>query len=421
MNAFARIPVATLLASLAIFSIGCGSATVATNTPPTPTPTPASSPTGVAVVSGKLVLADATTPFTPRGFTSIGILYPAPYAATLCSSTTMSTSTAANMQQAQAAITAAPLPGLAYNASFQAMVQDWHLNSVRFQVSQGALDYEYANHLSTYTDMVRSVVAQARAAGLIVDLSMQTEGLSCTPYQNGNIQKLPDIHTEQAWAQLLNPALTSDLGVILEIFNEPAATTACNAGTYTQPDWTAWATGCGSEPQQGMLTVGQYVRTLAPNNVLLFDGQGVDFGFTGFTVPAGMPANSAYTFHPYGYVVNGNLDDSTSSWDTSFGNFANSGNAVFVTEWNEAFACPSDPNQTITDNFIQTYLPAHSIGMMAYSWDSPVSSSGYMVNSYNYPGNTANYQLVDPNTSGCAEDGGAILQKQFQAEAAASE
>jgi hypothetical protein len=418
MKAFPRFAAATLLASLAMLCIGCGSSTAAANTTLPPPPTPAAP--GVAVVSGQLVLAGTTTPFTPRGFTSVGVVYPTPYAATLCSSTFQASNTAANLQQAQAAITAAPLPGLAYNASFQAMVQNWHVNSIRFQVSQGALDYEYANHLSAYSDMVRKVVAQARAAGLIVDLSMQTEGLSCTPLQNGNLQKLPDVNTEQAWSQLLNSTLTSDKGVILEIFNEPASFTTCNAGTYTQPDWTVWATGCGNEPQQGMLTVGQYVRNLAPNNVLLFDGQGPDFGFTSFTVPAGMPSNSAYTVHPYGYVVNGSLADSTSAWDARFGNFATSGHATFVTEWNEAFSCPSDPNQTITDNFIQSYLPAHSIGMMAYAWDAPLNANGYLVNSYNYPGNTANYQLVDPNTSGCAEDGGAILQKQFQTEAAAN-
>ena len=59
--------------------------------------------------------------------------------------------------------------------------------------------------------MARGVIAQARAAGLIVDLSMQTEGLSCTPLQNGNLQKLPDVNTEQAWAPLLNSALTPAL------------------------------------------------------------------------------------------------------------------------------------------------------------------------------------------------------------------
>ena len=379
-------------------------------------------PEGVAVVGGQLVVAGTSTPFIPRGFTTDGVIYPTQYASKLCTQPDIApgSQAAQYLQEAQAALTDVPLPGLAYNASFQAMVQDWRLNSVRMQVSQGALQYEAENGLSAYTDMVRSTIAQARAAGLIVILSMQSERYSCAPYQNGNLQRLPDVNTEQAWAQLLNPALTNDKGIILEIFNEPDPTVNCNAGTYQQPDWTTWANGCASEPDQGMLTVGQYVRSLAPNNVLLFDGTGIDFAFVGFTPPSGMPSNSAYTFHPYDYVVNSTLADSSAAWDTRFGNFANSGHAVFVTEWNEAYSCPSDPNQTITNSFIQSYLPAHSIGMMGYAWDAPVSSSGYMVNSYDDPGNTANYQLVDPNTAGCAEDGGTVLQKQFQAEATAN-
>ncbi len=420
MNALTRIIATNLLTAMAAAAIGCGSSG-ATGTPtpsPTPTPTPSANPAGVAVVSGKLVVAGTATPFTPTGFTSEGIVYPTPDAGTLCSSTFQASAAAASLQQAQAALTAPPLPGLAYNASFQAMVKNWHLNSVRMQVSEGALQYESVHGLSEYTNLVRSAVAQARAAGLIVILSMQSEVYGCTPYQNGALQKLPDINTEQAWKQLINPTLANDTGVIFEIFNEPNAIVTCNSGSFQQPDWTAWATGCGTEPDQGMLTVGQYVRTLAPNNVLLFDGEDIDFAFTGFTPPSGMPSNSAYTFHPYNYVVNSSLTDSTNAWNTRFGNFATSGQAVFVTEWNEAFSCPNDPNQTITDNFIQTYLPAHSIAMVAYSWDAPVQSSGYLVNSYNYPGNTANYQLVDPNNSGCAEDGGAVLQKFFQTQAA---
>ena len=416
-----------LLASATLISAcgGGGSSspeTPAATTLQTPSVSASSStqPEGVAVVGGQLVVAGTSTPFIPRGFTSEGVIYPTQYASKLCTDFAPGSQAPQYLQEAQAALTDVPLPGLAYNASFQAMVQDWRLNSVRMQISQGALQYEAENGLSAYTDMVRTTIAQARAAGLIAILSMQTEHYSCTPYQNGNLQRLPDVNTEQAWAQLLNPTLTNDKGIILEIFNEPDPTVNCNAGTYQQPDWTTWANGCGSEPDQGMLTVGQYVRSLAPNNVLLFDGTGIDFAFVGFTPPSGMPSNSAYTFHPYSYVVNSTLADSSAAWDTRFGNFANSGHAVFVTEWNEAYSCPSDPNQTITNSFIQSYLPAHSIGMMGYAWDAPVVSSGYMVNSYDYSGNTANYQLVDPNTAGCAEDGGTVLQKQFQAEATAN-
>ncbi len=368
-------------------------------------------------MSGKLVVSGTNTPFLPRGFTSIGVVYPTPYATKLCSGTFQASAAVQGLQAAQAALTAAPLSGLSYNASFQAMVQDWYANSVRLQVSQGALQYEYANGLSAYTDMVRNAIAQARAAGLVAIVAMQSELYSCTPYENGAMQKLPDDQTEQAWKQLLDSALTDDNGVVLEIFNEPSTTKECNAGTLQQPSWTDWATGCGTEPQQGMLTVGQYLRTLAPNNVLLFDGDDIDFAFTGFVAPSGIPANSAYTFHPYSYVVNSNESDSSSAWDSRFGDFANSGNALVVTEWNESFGCPSDPNQTITNDFVQNYLPAHSIGILGYGWDAPVVSSGYLVNSYSYSGNTANYNVVDPNSAGCSTDGGKLLQSQFKSEA----
>ena len=374
---------------------------------------------GVAVVSGQLVVSGTNTSFLPRGFTSVGVVYPTQYAGILCKGPAVVPGSRLGqvLPDTQTALTAPPLPGLHYNASFQAMVQDWHANSVRLQVSQGALEYEYENDLSAYTDMVRGVVAQARAAGLIVFIAMQNQLYGCTPYENGALQTLPDAHTETGWKQLLNSTLTSDQGIVLEIMNEPDTSKACNTGLpYPDANWTDWATGCGTNPTQGMLTVGQYVRTLAPNNVLLFDGDRSAGTFAGFVVPNGMPSNSAYTVHPYHYV-GGSESASISLWDSLFGNFEQSGQAVVVTEWNEALQCGSDPNQTITDDFLQSYLPGHSIGMIAYSWDAPYWSSGYLVNSYNYSGNTVNYNVIDPNNSGCAQNGGNELLQEFKVQA----
>lgn len=372
---------------------------------------------GIAVVSGKLVVIGTNTPFLARGFNTNGVLYPIQYASTLCRlSDPLSARTTQYLVDTHTALTAPPLAGRTYNASFQAMVQDWHANTVRIQVSEGALQYEYAQGLSAYTDMVRSVIAQARADGLVVIIDMQAEKYGCTPNEGGITQKLPDINTEQAWKQLLIPVLTNDKGVILSLFNEPSASKACNLGCYTLPDWGAWETGCGSEPDQGMLTVGRYVRSLAPNNVLFFNGQGVDFGFSGFTVPTDMPSNSGYTFHPFDYVVHSGENASLRSWDTWFGNFEQSGHAVVATAWDEGFECPSDPKQSITDKFIQSYLPQHSIGMIGYAWDGPYWGSGHLVNSYSYAGTTANYHLVDPGSSGCFQNGASQLQQLFQRE-----
>ena len=214
--------------------------------------------------------------------------------------------------------------------------------------------------------MVRSAIAQARAAGLIVFIAMQTQTYGCTRYENGAIQALPDVHTQHAWAQLLNSRpngppsdpgialrpIASDKGIVLEIFNEPATNKACNTGLpYPEAVWTDWATGCGTEPNQGMLPLAQYVRKLAPNNVLVIDGDRAAGTFAGFVVPSGMPSNSAYTVHPYDYVA-GSVSASISLWDSRFGDFEQSGQAVIVTEWNEDFRCRSDPNQAITDEFL---------------------------------------------------------------------
>ena len=428
MKPLVRIAIAALFGSIVTICVPRGRCVT-----PGVSPTSTAGSAGVAVVAGQLVVAGTNTLFLPRGFTSVGVVYPTQYDGKLCVGPGVAPGSRAAqaLQDAQAALTAPPLPGLGYNASFQAMVQDWHANSVRLQVSQGALEYEYENHLSAYTDMVRSTVAQARAAGLIVFLAVQSEVYGCTPYENGALQKLPDVHTQHAWAQLLNSRpsgppsdpgtglrpIASDKGIALEIFNEPATNLACNTGLpYPEADWTDWATGCGTEPDQGMVPLAQYVRTLAPNNVLVIDGDRSAGTFAGFVVPSGMPSNSAYTVHPYDYVK-GSVSASISFWDSLFGEFEQSGHAVIVTEWNEAFGCRSDPNQAITDDFLQNYLPGHSIGMVAYAWDAPYWSSGYLVNSYQYPGNTANYGVVDPNSSGCPQDGGNELLQEFTVQA----
>ena len=377
---------------------------------------------GVTVKHGKLVVAGTHRQFIPRGFTSDGLTYPTPYATALCSLRFQRSVNAGYLKDAQRALSSPPLPGLGYNASFQAMVHQWHANTVRLQVSQGGLQYGHAHGLSNYADTIRSVVAQARAAGLIVIIAMQTEAYSCTPYEHGQMQKLPDQRTEQAWSYLLDSSITHDRGVILEVFNEPDTSKACHLGTFMHPHWKKawpdWAEGCGTEPRQGMLVVGQYLRRIAPDNVLLFDGEGPDFAFTRFRMSGRMPKNSAFTFHPYGYIVRGSKRDSVRAWNKRFGRFVREGHAVFVTEWNEAFLCPHDPNQSITRLFIRNYLPAHSMGVLGYGWDAPAEAKGYLVNSYSYPGNKANYQLVDPNQSGCDHDGGRILEQEFRVEAA---
>ncbi|MEO6922726.1 MAG: cellulase family glycosylhydrolase [Bryocella sp.] len=337
---------------------------------------------GVSAGAGSLLVAGTSTKFHPRGFTSIGVLYPAQYASTLCSA--LDPGSKAELAAAETAMTQHT------DTQLNAMKTHWNANTVRFQVSQGALTYEHENGGSLYTTMVATVINEARKLDLVTIVSMQTEGYSCTPKRaNGNVQKLPDQLTKEAWAQLI-PSLTLNKGIILEVFNEPQTSVECS-----MQSWTYWATGCGTGSSEGMKTVGAYVRSLAGNTVLLFDADGNGGTFGGFTPPTGMPGNSAYTIHPYFYT------DGSTGWDTRFGSLQTAGHTVIITEWNESANCPhaADPNQTIAGQLVNTYLPAHNSGLMLFSWDAP--GAGVLVNS-------STFAPIDSN-SGCSYFTGATL------------
>jgi hypothetical protein len=283
---------------------------------------------------------------------------------------------------------------------------------------------------------------------LVVIIDMQTEVYSCTaPRADGNPQKLPDFSTEQAWTQLLDPQLTRDRAVILEVFNEPNTQMECDLSANY--NYTQWATGCGvSSPvpadiasSSGMLTVGAYLRQLAPLNVLIFDADndagafycnadGTDCfcdpsGGNCFPVPSGgMPANSAYAIHPFFYVLaSGNppspdLVKSQANWDARFGDFEQAGNTVMVTAWNASLNCPTEkyPDdvsevKAITRTLLTKYLPAHSIGLIAEGWDTPQANAGYLVDSYLSP----TFRAINVNNK-CDYTGASLVQSQFQME-----
>jgi hypothetical protein len=381
--------------AITIAALGSPGGSTAPGEPSGPSPIPDAGVVGVTAGSGSLLVAGTNTPFLPRGLVSVGLLYPTQYASAMCTQKGNEPDSTEG-QELEAAVVAMTTET---DQQLLGMKQHWRANSVRFQVSQGALTYEHENGLTAYTNMVLSGVEQARAMGLVTIVSMQTEGRSCTPLRaDGQLQKLPDQLTEEAWAQIA-PSLGHDKGVILEVFNEPNTNTECSTGTSV--NWTDWATGCGTGPDEGMVTVGQYLRTLAPENVLLFDGDSNASQFTGFTPPSTTPANSAYTVHPYSYT------DGPSGWDSRFGDLQASGSTVVVTEWNESVTCPyaKDPNQVLASELVQTYLPDHNIGLHLFSWDAP----GALVNSSDDP--------VDSNSSCPYFTGATLTYNQFWSEA----
>jgi hypothetical protein len=216
---------------------------------------------------------------------------------------------------------------------------------------------------TAYTDMVRQVIGKTRANGLIVIAVLQTEDYSCTPLQDGQLQKLPDELTGEAWTQLLDPTLTNDKGLLDGL------------GHWLRRDQSR--DGYSWPVRKG----------LAANNVLLFDGDNDAGKFTGFKVPSGMPNNSAYTVHPFFYDY-GSVSNSKAHWDARFGDLQATGKTVLVTAWNESSNCPKDPDQRVTDALVQTYLPGHNIGLLAFSWDAPPADAGHLVSSTFAPVNS---------------------------------
>lgn len=341
-----RTPVVIAAAALAVVAAS-PAASVFARSAPAAAPDPGV--VGVTAGNGTMLVAGTDTPFLARGFNSISIQIPQPYADMFCAADNPATvKQVSDLEQYMAA-----------NADREllAMKTHWRANAVRFQVSQGALSLEHQTGASTYTDMVLKVIKQARAMGLVTIVSLNTEQWSCTPRRpNGKLVRIPDTNSVDSWSQIA-PIFGHDRGVMLEIFNEPSSRAQCPSGG----SWSEWAYGCADGSGIGMVRLGQAVRAMAPDNVLIFDGDPSAQTFAGFTPPSDMPDNSAYAVHPYLYWQGG--------WDELFGDLQASGHTVIVTEWNESSNCAHPP--TLGPDFIQDYLPSHHIGLIVQSWDAP--------------------------------------------------
>src|SRR6185437_12989990 len=252
-------------------------------------------------------------PFVPRGFNSIALL---------------------NSQWCTNATTLTAITN--YNSTeLTAAKNNCHANTLRFQVSQPVLA---GINGATYAQQIQNNVTTARNAGFIVDLSMQDQSLACGP-----AIPLPSQETETAWSTLINnTSLSSDPGIMFEVFNEPQniATTAAtndpqqstwvdwqNGGRQLQPTtsdtWTAY-TPIGHQDLVNFMR-----NTLGISNVLIVDGSQYAEHLEGMPLLTD-PESSyqiAYGIHPYYYTPG--LND----WNKRWG-YLDGTNAIIATEWN---------------------------------------------------------------------------------------
>jgi hypothetical protein len=383
--------------------------------------------------AGELVVKGTQTRFLSRGIISVGLLYPGAMTYSDPGEQSFITAQCAGMQSGTTAKLTTAWNALHTNPdmTFLAMREHWQTNTVRFHLSQGALAYENENHLSQYTDAVLSVIQQARAMGLVVIVDVDTEPYSCTPPHvypgsgtSGTV-RLPTGKTKEAWAQL-TPVLGNDAGVIMEPMNEPDSATECGALS-----WTSWATGCGGpgSPDIGMQALGNWLRTAAPNpagqstgvdNVLLFDADQNGGTFAGFQAASlGMPSNSAYAVHPFFYT-DGPTGNGTTGWNNRFGTMEKApsgggqGLAVVADAWNESANCASDPN-SYGEQLVDSYLPAHNIGLALEGWDAP--AAGLVTLPLSTSDTTAGDPVTSLAPSGCSFTGAGLAYADFWSQA----
>ena len=249
-------------------------------------------------------------------------------------------------------------------------------DSVRMQVAQPGMDPENEEGLysQTYSNQAIAAVKAARAAGLIVILSVQDEMQSgeTTP------ETLPNQTTQRVWG-VLAPIFGSDEGVLFELFNEPSpAATAAN--------WQAW--------QAAMNTTIQTVRTMGSKNVIVADGLASAQALNGAPALTDSMNEVLYASHPYVNAQEGEPGFMPAAWNEKFGDFAAT-HPVLISEWGEGYFHNAN-TAAETLNFF-AYLQGKSIGLEAGIWDW--IGPNFATVRINYPKATAYSTYLRPDGS----------------------
>jgi chitodextrinase len=255
------------------------------------------------------------------------------------------------------------------DAEIAAAKNTWHVNTLRFQVSQPVLA---GPNGAAYAQQVQTNVQKALNAGLVVIISMQDESLACGP-----AEPLPSQETETAWNTLLaNTTLQNNPYVMFELFNEPQ-NLATNTPTTDpqQSTWVDWESGgrqlepTSSDSWTAYTPVGyqdlvNYVRGLNVSNALIADGAHYAGQLQGVPIltDPGPSYQIAYAVHPFYYT------DGQTSWDTRWGYLTGS-QAVIATAWNyKASACGTRA-QTMAPQFLNYMRNTVNVGITGQSLD----------------------------------------------------
>ena len=272
-----------------------------------------------------------------------------------------------------------------YGSTELAAIQTFGADTIRFQVSQPALDTTNTAGLydANYLAEVVTAVKLARQNGFVVMIMMQDESIT----GETDHAPLPTTVTEADW-DLLNAQFSADPGVVYELYNEPnlpetAANWALwlNGGTQTTPNKQ-------SVPAIGMQTLITHLRGEGSQNVFILDGLDLAKTLAGVPTVADPLNLLVYAVHPY---PDGSVDET--SWDADFG-IASQTLPVWADEWsagtNQSLGLKGLCSYQVAVDFLN-YIREHNIALGAGAFDIP----GFMVQ--DVPGWTyTNYDNFPP-------------------------
>lgn len=243
-------------------------------------------------------------------------------------------------------------------SDFLAMAS-WHANTVRLALNQ---DYwlssmgtpvAAAESCPGYISTVRSVIASAEAAGLVVILDLHWSDAGNPLSTSVGQQCMADGDSLVFWRSVA-ASFESDTQVMFELYNEPhdiswpvwrdGGTLTCNGVTYAAT---------------GMQQMVDAVRGSGAHNVVIVGGVGWAYDLSG-VVGAGplTGGNVAYATHPY----EGSQGYSVAEWDRAFGALATHA-PVIATEFGTN-TCSVDAY----DSDILAYFRSHGISYTMWAW-----------------------------------------------------
>ena len=246
--------------------------------------------------------------------------------------------------------------------------KQWHVDSVRFLVSQPGLDPQSNLHTEKYVKDLVDGINLCLDLGFVVTIAMQDQ----THSGETDTKPLPTAHTMRAW-DVIGPHFANHPYVMLELFNEsgPVARGRPRLNRKLWMDGGAYTDDNGKKREYiGHQTIINEFRRRGWTNVLVVDmlpwARRIDRELLGVEDPLN---RLCFAVHPY-FQQGG---DTREKWDAGFGDISKN-HVVLVNEWfcnsKAPFSVKTYDLPRICDEFL-AYLREKQLPLWAFGFDIP--------------------------------------------------